>query len=993
LGVTYNGSQRIAVTDELVEDDDNAATEEDSTFTAVLDFEPADADKDGSTKDASGNDKPNDDPDDVIVVATSLANAADEPSDAVSVIALDGRTVTFRIESQANLGDRTDTETENDTVDISYARHIGADPFNALIPGADPGDLPVIAVARGSRVAIDSDGDRLTVDAESDPPVFSNASPTPGDATPDDDQLISIDITDDLAGVNKKSVKLSVGVGNGTPIVVGSGDLEFEDIGGGYRVSIALDDIEDADGDGLEVEADETPTIIWFAMAKDNANNTKMSDADGDKTGRQDYTFTVDGERALIDRAFTGDWFNTAQGEDGRVEGDRRLGVNIYQPGSSDSTSIRVVFEEAIDGASVQSNDFTVDGEEPLAATWYGEGATGDEEDPIDRSVFLTVAAMAADATPEIKITGSVSDKAGNASTSGTVTADDGIAPSPTVTVDNPLSSKRVTVTVETDERIRTLSPTLSLYVSDAVDDGHDVALDETDSFTVGCEDLELQNDDDKTMALEAEAELGNTSCDLALRHDDTDEIAASGEELRVEGSFEVTLTQAPILDESTEGTGVVDYRDVMISPSGMVSLGKDSPFEAASGEMTVAVVTRTKDAVADAEPVEHGLVWGDKLTFSYRGTGSDPARGLRGVPNPSGKQVSSTSWTFELNFTRMDTFAVTATVEDANRNKGTGGNNDPTARGATIFQIDNELADGEDATTKPISDAAGNFPKSTANPFFISLDWNEEEGEYPGDTSKGVTLTKAELDGVDVMASARPQDPNSYRLSIQDIALGAHTLVYNAVDDQGNSHDTDQVLKFTVQEVPTWDLELLAGPNLISLPSAPRDGNVNTLFGDIEEIELIFTFVEGQAKVARHLADGSFSGTLDTIDASLAYWISANNAVTVPIDIPPASQIQAPPFINVKGGQWNLVPVISLEPVDEGAEFGSEVDPDAYLGEFRTAFGWDGDSWIKIDPDTVRDDGSHLTNDVEGTEASDSPLHIGMGYWVLYTEDAIITP
>jgi hypothetical protein len=348
------------------------------------------------------------------------------------------------------------------------------------------------------------------------------------------------------------------------------------------------------------------------------------------------------------------------------------------------------------------------------------------------------------------------------------------------------------------------------------------------------------------------------------------------------------------------------------------------------------------------------------------------------------------------MNITRPDAYAATVTFQDASRNQRTVGIADPTKTGSTTFEIDNQLAGGVDATTKPIDDAAGNLPKSTANPFFISLDWNHETGEYPGDSSGSVTLTKAELDGVDVLTSARPQDANSYRISVRDLALGPHTLVYNAEDALGNTNTLDQMLRFKTQPVPTWDLELLAGMNLVSLPSAPRNGDLATVFGDVEEIELIFTFEDGQAKVARHTPDGAFAGTLESIDAMHAYWISANNAVTVEIDIPPTSQQQTPPFISVKGGQWNLLPVISLEPVDEGAEFGQRVDPDAYLGDFRTAFGWDGDSWTKIEPDaadSAENPGARLTDDSTGNEPEDNPLHIGSGYWVLYTEDAIITP
>ena len=146
---------------------------------------------------------------------------------------------------------------------------------------------------------------------------------------------------------------------------------------------------------------------------------------------------------------------------------------------------------------------------------------------------------------------------------------------------------------------------------------------------------------------------------------------------------------------------------------------------------------------------------------------------------------------------------------------------------------------------------------------------------------------------------------------------------------------------------------------NLISLPSNPASTNVNDVFGATSQIELIFTFEGAQSKVALRNPDNpsEFVGTLDSIDSQHAYWVSSSNAAEVEINIPPTSQLAPPPYIAVSGGQWNLLPVISLEAVDGGAAPGTEIDADAYLGDFRTAFGWNGRSWAKIDPDPAGDD------------------------------------
>ena len=142
-----------------------------------------------------------------------------------------------------------------------------------------------------------------------------------------------------------------------------------------------------------------------------------------------------------------------------------------------------------------------------------------------------------------------------------------------------------------------------------------------------------------------------------------------------------LTLSEAPVLDRNKDGKN--DYKDVTLAISKSFSTDKDGvvvsqaegDYNAAAGTIIMNVRARTT-GTGDAAKV-HGLLWGDELTVTYRGTGPDPAKGLTGVPNPSGKQVSPTEWTFNLKVTRNDRFAVTADVTDAN-NMSTGGRSRP---------------------------------------------------------------------------------------------------------------------------------------------------------------------------------------------------------------------------------------------------------------------------------------------------------------------------
>ena len=923
LGISYKGSERL-----------NIPSGDKSEFTARLDFQPVDRDGDDDVVDQL----------DIEVLGSS--------QNGLEITVKDGeitkRDVTFVVS-----GGPVEADT---TVDVEYSLEVGANPRNALLPDED--NRPVIAVTDGARVSITSGNERATVNAEMEGPSYSNPSPAHKGATSDDDQLISLDVTDDLAGVKKDSIVMMLEVDDGDTLTVANEDLEIDEITGGYRVSIELDDI-----DTVNINASVTTPVAWYVMASDKASNASTSDAvadnvdDDDEPARDNYTFNVDGEAPAIERAFTGDWFDITDNE---VKGDRRLGVAdgevVYLPGSSDNTSLRVVFNEPIDSSTVSADDFTVDGDAPSAADAYPEGDTGFDNDaePITRSVFLTVPSMEADATPMVALVGSVSDVAGNSVSSDSEEANDGIAPSPTLIVDTALSGRTVVITVETDERIFRQSPDLNLFISNGPD------RDEGDTFTFGYEG----DDEDNLVLMMGES----TVADPAANNSD----------------YELTLSKAPILpfgDAEKVLAAQITAEGSTETDGATIDVTVDEVLSAENGTVRVTVKkSGANDVLVDLEE-------DDSFTLTYRGTDADPAPGPSGgVPSASGRQVSATSWTFTLNLTKEDRFAASATVEDASRNRGVGGIADPMANGATVFQIDNQLANGEQPTTKPLHDPAGNDPVSIADPFYITLEWNDEAEEYPGDTNAGVTLTKALLDGEDVVDAAVAQDPNTYRLAISGIELGSHTVVYNAEDVLGNSHSTDRVLRFTVQPVPTWDLSLSAGFNLISLPSAPVSRDINDVFGSTEEIDLVYTFEGAQSKVALRNPDDptQFIGTLDTIDSEHAYWVSAANSAKVEINIPPFSRLAPPPYIAVAGGQWNLVPVISLEPVDRGAAPGTEIDPDDYLGDFRTAFGWDGDRWLKFDPN----DSDDLTDDDEG-----DTLRIGMGYWVLYDEDSIVTP
>ena len=165
-----------------------------------------------------------------------------------------------------------------------------------------------------------------------------------------------------------------------------------------------------------------------------------------DMAGCDANTIRVDTQRPSMTGAVTG----TILGDDNKPQANKSR------------TSIQVTFDEALDCDSVSADDFTVDGAAPNDATCHGS------------SVYLSVDEMDRNATPKVVLVGSVMDKAGNvldsddAAASRTQTAKDGIGAMLTVTVtgtgagDRPVTDKRITVTVSSDER-SAASPAVSI--------------------------------------------------------------------------------------------------------------------------------------------------------------------------------------------------------------------------------------------------------------------------------------------------------------------------------------------------------------------------------------------------------------------------------------------------------------------------------------------------------------------------------------------------
>jgi len=306
----------------------------------------------------------------------------------------------------------------------------------------------------------------------------------------------------------------------------------------------------------------------------------------------------------------------------------------------------------------------------------------------------------------------------------------------------------------------------------------------------------------------------------------------------------------------------------------------------------------------------------------------------------------------------------------DTASNTTASGKTAATTTGAIKFEIDNALP--AVSATLPANGAS----VYTASPFF-TIDWASEGTEYTGDTHKKVTLSKLTLDGTDVLASVSTVDDIEFVLATAGLALGSHSVVFNATDEVGNKLAADVTVKFTVKERPAFKVSMLPGWNLISIPGYPADPAINSVIGATHPIDAVLTYNGSEWLTAnRDAATGLLTGTLTTISSTQAYWVHTNSFKALDITLASVGTGQVPPTIELSAG-WNLVPVLAANP--QTASAGNTVNEDNYLPS----------GWARAYSYAT------LTGQFGSISPSDSGsnLLVGQGYWVYMTKTGNIIP
>ncbi len=274
-------------------------------------------------------------------------------------------------------------------------------------------------------------------------------------------------------------------------------------------------------------------------------------------------------------------------------------------------------------------------------------------------------------------------------------------------------------------------------------------------------------------------------------------------------------------------------------------------------------------------------------------------------------------------------------------------------------------------------------------------LNCSAESAEYAEDGFDAVTITKFELDGVDMTDSVKTTDDETFLVALDDVSVGDHEITIQAMDVAGNELKDELDVEFSVDERDPFTRRLNPGWNLVSLPGEPSDGDISAIFTADIEVRTVYTYnpvIPGGWQVAvRETLSDAWQGDLTQITARNGYWVLSDAIQDLDVNIPRlaggaigASTPIQPPVIPMYAG-WNLIPVVDV--TGDALDTDKSIDATTYLNSLDDGldlarvlgFNTITNEWFTVlDPDT--------------SGASNS-LRIGSGYWVFVRESASLVP
>jgi hypothetical protein len=681
----------------------------------------------------------------------------------------------------------------------------------------------------------------------------------------------------------------------------------------------------------------------WKIVARDAAGNEKVL---GATTGSSDLNVIIDSEAPSST--------TTVTAAKAWSVGDKK--------DVDDNSSIKILFNESIDSATVEASDFTVSGTGVTSAT-IESVTVGGKDALTGAQVYLDLAAdLGPNAKPKIKLVGEIKDLAGNA-----------LKPTGTAT--------SVTLGTAADG----VKPTVSDIVVGST------LLASKDTTTISFSANENMTKTNETLA--NGCTCGSISGATAVSVD-LDNAAVETTKLGVTlsspkaGSANLKQINAPFTSDGIYGIAMVGKDSANNKGVGGITKVTDEDiskyFTTADRIATVDSAAMAAGGAMDADNDEIAIKLKHWPIADSDGDG-DLADEIIGLS--VGGTAKTAAQLAQLHIEHIDfgenehVVLKTGTVATLGAIAA-----DSTVK-ITYYYVNAENTVEVD-TTAPTIGTWGPTDGSTTTDTTPSFSVTWDEDEYAGDTQTTVTLDSAVLkdpDGVesDILADMTTTDNKAfYYKPIAALAYGEYKLTFEATDTAGNK-SAEKSYKVTIKERAKTKVTITPGWNLVSLPGEPADSAINSVITS-SQVQTVLTYdpsTPGGWLTAVRDGD-ALVGTLETIDASHAYWIQSNNSDPVETDIPgyQGGVAQVPPAISIFEG-WNLIPAVTLT----GA---ASWDADVYLYgiDWVKAKSWNAaaETWADILPDLASQT-TRLTDDTN--------IASGKGYWLYANEAGVIVP
>jgi len=709
---------------------------------------------------------------------------------------------------------------------------------------------------------------------------------------------------------------------------------------GGYEINSVADTADTTNKrthDGTE--------FSWKIVATDAAGNAKTL---GATSGASDLNVIIDSESPLATPTIT-----AAKAWDA---GDKK--------DISDNSSVKIAFNESIDSATVETSDFTVSGVGVTSST-IETVTVGGTAALTGTQIYLSLAAdLGPNAKPKVKLVGQISDLAGN------------------VLKPSSVQTTGITLGTATDG----VKPTLSgMALGDLL-----LSDKETTKFTYAGN----ENMTNTSQTLAQGCTCGSVSgtntatADLTTAAADTTKLTVSLTSPTA-GTANVKETTAPFNSDGIYGIVAVGLDAADNKGIGGITKVTDEDiskyFVDGTGELLGA--GHVTDAIlnADADKIKVKLAKWPLADSDGDGELSDEIVGLTVNGNALTAAELLGLKIIHADFGEAETISIesedisVAAVQETDGFIGAG----DTIK-ITYYYVNATSTVEVDTTAPGASYSPSDGTSTTDTTPSLSVTWDDDE--YAGDTQKTVTLTKADLkdpDGVttSILAEMTSTDDISfYYKPTVALALGEYKLTFKAEDVAGNK-SSDKSFKVAIKARSKSSITMSPGWNLISLPGEPADGAINSVISS-SQVDTVLTYdpsTPGGWLTAVRDGD-ALVGTLETMDASHAYWVMSNNSDPIKVEIPGyvGGTAQVPPAISIVEG-WNLIPAVTLT----GA---ASWDADVYLYgiDWVKAKSWDAaaETWADILPDFDT-----------APDTSDVNIVSGKGYWLYANAAGVIVP